>query len=132
MSARRLWRLGEFSRCLELQAMMSSIDPSCGARNRLSFAALPFITPKAPLMRHCPLKTSLAVSLVALPLMACQTDTGTGFATGVAGGAVVGDVGAGTRGVDRAPFEFEIDVVVRAPADGGGGLAGADGLDGDG
>jgi hypothetical protein len=49
-------------------------------------------------MRHHPFKFALAVSLVVLPLAACQTDTGAGFATGVAGGAVVGAIVGGPVG----------------------------------
>jgi hypothetical protein len=47
---------------------------------------------------HHPFKPALAVSLVALSLVACQTDSGTGFATGVAGGAVIGAVVGGPIG----------------------------------
>ncbi len=41
---------------------------------------------------------TLALALLALPLAACQTDTGTGFASGIAGGAVVGAVVGGPVG----------------------------------
>jgi hypothetical protein len=54
--------------------------------------------PKALLMRHHLFKTSLILSLFALPLGACQTDTGAGFASGVAGGAVIGAVVGGPVG----------------------------------
>jgi hypothetical protein len=42
------------------------------------------------LMRRHDLKPALVFSLLALPMAACQTDTGAGFATGAAGGAVIG------------------------------------------
>jgi hypothetical protein len=49
-------------------------------------------------MRDHPLKSALALSLLALALGACQTNTGTGFASGVAGGAVIGAVVGGPVG----------------------------------
>jgi hypothetical protein len=49
-------------------------------------------------MRVCPVTFTLALALLALPLAACQTDTGTGFASGIAGGAVVGAVVGGPVG----------------------------------
>ena len=60
-------------------------------------------------MRDRLLCPTLAVALLALPLAACQTDTGTGFASGIAGGAVVGavvggPVGAAVGGVAGAAF----------------------------
>ena len=60
-------------------------------------------------MRDRLLCSTLAVALLALPLAACQTDTGTGFASGIAGGAVVGavvggPVGAAVGGVAGAAF----------------------------
>jgi hypothetical protein len=59
------------------------------------------------LMHRHGLKPALAFSLLALPLAACQTDTGAGFATGAAGGAVIGalvggPVGAAVGGVAGA------------------------------
>lgn len=53
------------------------------------------------------LKPVLALVLVTIPLAACQTDSGTGFASGAAGGAVVGalvggPVGAAVGGVAGA------------------------------
>jgi hypothetical protein len=58
-------------------------------------------------MRARPPISTLAFALLALPLAACQTDTGTGFASGIAGGAVVGalvggPVGAAVGGVAGA------------------------------
>ena len=58
-------------------------------------------------MRDRLLCSTLAVALLALPLAACQTDPGTGFASGIAGGAVVGalvggPVGAAVGGVAGA------------------------------
>ena len=58
-------------------------------------------------MRARPPISTLALALLALPLAACQTDTGTGFASGIAGGAVVGalvggPVGAAVGGVAGA------------------------------
>ncbi|QRM36090.1 DUF1236 domain-containing protein [Microvirga sp. VF16] len=44
------------------------------------------------------LTTAVSLFLLVLTLGACQTDTGTGFATGVAGGAVVGAVVGGPVG----------------------------------
>jgi hypothetical protein len=49
-------------------------------------------------MRDYSLKSSLALSILAVGLGACQTDTGTGFASGVAGGAVIGAVVGGPVG----------------------------------
>jgi Protein of unknown function (DUF1236) len=49
-------------------------------------------------MRVRALISTLALALLALPLAACQTDTGAGFASGIAGGAVVGAVVGGPVG----------------------------------
>jgi hypothetical protein len=49
-------------------------------------------------MRHHLFKFTLAVGLLALPLAACQTDSGRGFASGAVGGAVVGAVVGGPVG----------------------------------
>ncbi|MBL0404077.1 DUF1236 domain-containing protein [Microvirga aerilata] len=43
-------------------------------------------------------RSALVLSLLALPLAACQTDPGRGFASGVVGGAVVGAVVGGPVG----------------------------------
>jgi Protein of unknown function (DUF1236) len=56
------------------------------------------ILSKALLMRDHSLTTAVSLFLLILTLGACQTDTGTGFATGVAGGAVVGAVVGGPVG----------------------------------
>ena len=74
------------------------VGPTGAARNRSSFTALPFIPPKALLMRHFLLKAAVALPLLALSLGACQTDTGTGVASGVAGGAVIGAIVGGPVG----------------------------------
>ncbi|WP_147023364.1 DUF1236 domain-containing protein [Microvirga aerophila] len=49
-------------------------------------------------MRGHGLNPVWAVSLLALPLAACQTNAGAGFATGAAGGAVIGAVVGGPVG----------------------------------
>src|SRR4051794_21335007 len=58
-------------------------------------------------MRHPLLKPVLAFALLGLPLVACQTNSGTGAATGAAGEAIVGamvggPVGAAVGGVAGA------------------------------
>ena len=58
-------------------------------------------------MRSRGLKPAVVFSLLALPLPACQTNTGAGFATGAAGGALIGamvggPVGAAVGGVAGA------------------------------
>ena len=74
------------------------VGPTGTARNRSSFTALPFIPPKALLMRHFLFKAAVALPLLALSLGACQTNTGTGVASGVAGGAVIGAIVGGPVG----------------------------------
>ena len=49
-------------------------------------------------MRHFLFKAAVAFTLLALSLGACQTDPGTGFASGVAGGAVIGAIVGGPVG----------------------------------
>jgi Protein of unknown function (DUF1236) len=44
------------------------------------------------------LKPALVLCLLTLPLTACQTDTGAGFAAGATGGAVIGAVAGGPVG----------------------------------
>jgi predicted lipid-binding transport protein (Tim44 family) len=49
-------------------------------------------------MRQHRFRSTLVLSLLALPLAACQTDSGRGFASGAVGGAVVGAVVGGPVG----------------------------------
>jgi hypothetical protein len=49
-------------------------------------------------MRAQLFQPALALALVAVPLAACQTDPGTGFASGAAGGVVVGAIVGGPVG----------------------------------
>jgi hypothetical protein len=49
-------------------------------------------------MHHHDLKPALVFSLLALPLAACQTNTGAEYVTGAAGGAVIGAVVGGPVG----------------------------------